>query len=345
MVPQYEKFDSRELASCLRHYDLGRITSIQEFSRGSRNAPKVVIESDRGKFLFKRRAPGKNDPDRVAFTHQIQLKLAAHDFPLARLVPTRKGHRTMLLRHGCIYEMFEYVEGGEYDGSAEATYDAGRTLGLYHKLLRDARSEYRPPAGSYHGATAIREAIQNTVGALPIEKRPPAEIIMATVSYLAEIYHYCGQQAERRGLGDWHRQIVHGDWHPGNILFRNKRVAAVIDYDSARIQQRIIDVANGALHFSITGGGGKPETWPDHIDKERYQEFLRGYASIGGISAREIETIPYLMCEAMIAEAVLPIAATGSFGHVEGLPFLQMIQRKVEWIMANTDDLHVAVRA
>jgi len=34
----------------------------------------------------------------------------------------------------------------------------------------------------------------------------------------------------------------------------------------------------------------------------------------------------------MIAEAVLPIAATSFFGHLSGLDFLQMIQRKAEWL-------------
>jgi hypothetical protein len=46
------------------------------------------------------------------------------------------------------------------------------------------------------------------------------------------------------------------------------------------------------------------------------------------------------MCEAMIAEAVLPIAATGSFGRIEGFPFLQMIDRKVKWILGHLPELY-----
>jgi hypothetical protein len=45
------------------------------------------------------------------------------------------------------------------------------------------------------------------------------------------------------------------------------------------------------------------------------------------------------MVEALIAEAVFPIAATGSFGRMEGLTFLQMVQRKVYWLTHNA--LHV----
>ena len=34
-----------------------------------------------------------------------------------------------------------------------------------------------------------------------------------------------------------------------------------------------------------------------------------------------------------------------SFGHIEGLPFLRMIERKVKWIMAHIDELRVPLRA
>jgi hypothetical protein len=43
------------------------------------------------------------------------------------------------------------------------------------------------------------------------------------------------------------------------------------------------------------------------------------------------------MVEALIAEAVFPIAATGNFGRLEGLGFLQMVQRKVVWMQRSAE--------
>jgi hypothetical protein len=45
------------------------------------------------------------------------------------------------------------------------------------------------------------------------------------------------------------------------------------------------------------------------------------------------------MVEALIAEAVFPIAASGSFGRMDGLPFLQLVQRKIYWMQRNADRL------
>jgi Ser/Thr protein kinase RdoA (MazF antagonist) len=123
------------------------------------------------------------------------------------------------------------------------------------------------------------------------------------------------------------------------MLFRDKQVVAVIDYDAARLQQRVIDFANGALQFSIIGGGEDPSQWPDHVDMSRFKRFMRGYDAVNVVSVAEVKAVPYLMCEAAIAEAVLPIAATGSFGRMEGFPFLQMIDRKCRWILEHMDEL------
>jgi Ser/Thr protein kinase RdoA (MazF antagonist) len=339
MAKEYEKIGAADLAICLSHYDLGIIARIEEFRRGSRRAPKLILEAEKGKLLFKRRAKGKDDLAKVAFTHQIQLTLAAQNFPLPHLIGTRDSNNSMLVLNGCIYEMFEYIEGQGYDGSLDATFHSGRILGLYHKLLKDFRTDYHPPSGSYHNAKAIQQAIRNTVSSLPIESRPSGDVLNNTIQTLNEAYEFCAEEANELGLNEWSPQIVHGDWHPGNMLFRDRHVVAVIDYDAARMQQRVIDLANGAIQFSIIGGADDPASWPDYLDNSRFKRFMRGYDSVNMISVAEIKAVPYLMCEAMIAEAVLPIAATGSFGRMEGFPFLQMIDRKVKWVLAHHQEL------
>ncbi|HUT94524.1 MAG TPA: hypothetical protein VMY37_34025, partial [Thermoguttaceae bacterium] len=85
MTTKRQKFGAEELAICLSHYDLGILRSVKDFPRGSKRAPKAVIQSDRGKFLFKRRSKGKDNLGKVAFTHQLQLFLAGQNFPLPHL--------------------------------------------------------------------------------------------------------------------------------------------------------------------------------------------------------------------------------------------------------------------
>ncbi len=345
------RFAADELAVVLSHYDLGTLDQVQEFPRGSRKAPKLLIRSDKGMYLLKRRARGKDDAFKVAFCHAIQLYLSEQQFPLPHLIGTKKTNNSMLQWKGGIYELFEYIKGSSYDSSLEATTDSGKILALFHKLLRGFKSKYQPPQGSYHAARSVDTSMQQVPITLrridPAAAAANQESVGHLVQFLHHSYRDAAKRVEAAGLKDWPAQIVHSDWHPGNMLFRGSRVVAVIDYDAARIQQRVLDVANGALQFSILGGGEDPSTWPEEIDLGRFKRFLRGYDSVPDavLSSAEIEVVPWLMIEALIAESVIPIAATGSFARMEGVTFLQMVRRKVRWLQKNAKTLIEAVDA
>ncbi len=335
---QREKFASEELAIVLSFFDIGIIESISDYPRGSRKAPKMLIVSEHGKFLLKRRARGKDDPFKVAFTHAIQLHLAAKQFPLPHLIGTKRENNSMLQWRGGVYELFEFIPGQPYPLSLESTFDSGRVLGLYHKLLETFKSEWQPPTGSFHMAPSVETGLRSIV---PLLERVGAATkdTLAMIEFLLHSYRHAAETVDQLGLDTWPKQIVHADWHPGNMLYRDNHVVAVIDYDSARSLARVIDIANGALQFSMIGGDEDVVRWPEYLDESRFKRFLRGYDEVLLLSQAEIRAIPWLMVEALVAEAVFPIAATGQFGRLEGLAFLQMVQRKVLWIQKSAPRL------
>ncbi len=326
-----ETFAAEELAIVLSHYDIGIIQTVAKFPRGSRKAPKLLITSEQGKFLLKRRARGKDDTGKVVFSHSLQEFLAAKQFPLPHLIRTKGENRSMLQCQGSCYELFEYIPGQVYPQTLEATLEAGRVLALFHKLLELFHSDYHPPSASYHNQSSIEHAftaIPATTSELP-----------AILSGLHECYLEAAREVERAGISSWPKQYVHADWHPGNMLFRENRVVAVIDYDSARLLPRILDIANGALQFSMIAPDDQPQNWPDYVDESRFKRFIRGYDDLNLISDAEVQVMPHLMIEALIAESVLPIAISGSFGRIEGGPFLQMVQRKTAWLARSSQRL------
>jgi homoserine kinase type II len=331
-----EQFSAEELAIVMSHFDIGVIDSIVEYPRGSRKAPKLLIVSEQGKYLLKRRARGKDDPYKVAFAHALQLYLANKQFPLPHLVGTRKDNNSMLQWRNSVYELFEYIPGQAYPQTLESTFDSGRVLSLYHKLLHEFKSQWQPSGGSYHMAPSVETGLK----AIPQSLQSGGDSdVTKVIQFLHQSYMHAAETCEHLGMDGWPKQIVHADWHPGNMLFRDNRVVAVIDYDSARFLPRIIDIANGALQFSIIGGDEDVSKWPEYLDESRFKRFLRGYDEVNLLSEAEIKTIPWLMVEALIAEAVFPIAATGSFGRMEGMAFLNMVQRKIHWMQRSADKL------
>jgi Ser/Thr protein kinase RdoA (MazF antagonist) len=327
---QRDQFAPEELLAVLSHYPLGPVDSAQEFARGSRRSPKTVITTAAGKFLLKRRAPGKNDSQRVTFNHAVQMHLARKQFPLPRLIATT-DHQSFLRYQDNIYELFEFISASHYPGTLEATEASGRTLATYHQLLLDFSSEWYPTPFSYHRARTVEQSF--------VRIESGQAISVALLADLRKLYDSSSDIAEQAGLASWPSQIVHADWHPGNMLFDGDRVVAVLDYDSARRLPIAIDLANGALQFSMIDGDDDAAKWPDETDQARYRKFLRGYYAITPFSTAEAQAIPSLMIEALIAEAVFPIAATGMFGRIHGEIFLHMVERKARWIADHAEAL------
>ncbi|MEO1236256.1 MAG: phosphotransferase [Planctomycetota bacterium] len=341
-----QTFAPEELAVVLSHYDLGVLEEVREYPRGSRKAPKLIVRTADRAYLLKRRARGRDDPHKVAFCHGVQRHLADRQFPLPHLIGTRHNRNSMLTWNNATYELFEFIQGSGYDQSLEATAEAGRTLALFHKLLADHRPKFQPSRGSYHAARSVPPSC-NAIPTTLMQTEP--DLDRQEVGRLTQFLHESYQEAARRtkaaGLEDWPLGIAHADWHPGNMLFRGPRVVAVIDYDAARMQQRILDASNGALQFSMIGKGDDPEEWPDYPDESRLKRFVRGYDSVPDavLSRAELRVLPHLMIEALVAESVIPIGATGMFGRMPGGRFLPMVERKVRWFQKNADKLVAAL--
>jgi len=333
-------FEPAELAIVLSYYDLGVIGSIARFRRGSAATPKLVIASQKGKFVLKRRSDAQSSPGRVRFAHHLQQRLTESRFPLPALVGTRNDNRSVLQLNHRIYELFRFLEGAKYDASAAQTRVAGYALALFHDIAASLEASELPPVPSFHNNQHTPYLLRDLD--LPGEAHHE----------LALRYEHAAARVERLGFSSWPTQTVHGDWHPGNMLFDGDRLAAVIDYDTARSAARVVDIASAALQFSITAVAGSPDSWPDDLDETRFVSFLQGYEALaqeravddqpsaaGLISKAELRALPDLMIESLIAEAAAPIAATGRFGAHDAATILRVVHRKVKWLPANAERL------
>ncbi|MCH8805153.1 MAG: phosphotransferase [Planctomycetes bacterium] len=336
-----ERFAPGELAVVLSHYDLGVIHSAKEFPRGSRKSPKLLLQTAGGNFLLKRRAKGRSDPYKVAFAHALLGHLIRRRFPVPEMIGTRDDNNSILQLDREIYELFEFVDGESYNRSLEHTTHAGKTLAGYHDAVADFETDWTPPAGVFHDSPSVRQglnAIPTTTASHDSVVGHEAALLTATQE-LYERYDEAAEAVNALGFAQWPVAIIHGDWHPGNMLFRRNKVVAVLDFDSARRLPRVVDLANGMLQFSILRGRSAPSKWPDYFDETRMRRFLLGYGARIQLDADQRRAIPHLMIESLIAESVVPIAATGSFGRMPGYGVLQMVRRKVRWLMDNTAQL------
>jgi Ser/Thr protein kinase RdoA (MazF antagonist) len=329
-------FTGEELDCVLAQYELGRILETHTLATGNRRSPKKVVVTQNGTFLLKRRARGRDDIYHVSFAHSVQTFLKERGFPVAGLVTTR-DNSTVLQLEGHTYELFNFMPGSRFDGSLEAVRDAGRQMARMHQHFGDFVCGWQPLKRTYHDAFAVRSRLR-TIGS---EKGPhePGKGWGTLACELARCYAVASERVNALGFDTWPHQIVHGDWHPGNMLFQKGKVTCVLDFDSAKMAPIVTEVGNGVLQFSIVSGRPNPAEWPDYLDQQKLRGFLAGYKSTRPLDEVLLRSLPDLMIEILIAEAVTPIAATGYFANVSGLDFLKMILRKCRWIEDNRSAL------
>ena len=330
-----EEISGRDLAIVLSRYDLGAVDRITDYKRGSSRSPKMHITSSMGEFLLKRRALGHDEQSRVAFAHSVQATLAEHRFPVAGLVTTVEGS-TLVQHDGRVYELFRFITGKRFDKSKPAASEAGRVLAHFHGILLNFDEEPVVGSGTFHQSKQIQDVLGSLSSVLSThEGKPELDGIENTIAFIQEKYETSAKRVQDLEWDSLEPQIVHGDWHPGNMLYDDSEITAVIDFDSLRVQPRITDIANGALQFSMRMGTAEDvDAWGEGFRGHTIQSFVQAYDQFSRVPlfASERAMIPDLMVEALIVECVIPIWKTGTFGQVSGSTFLRLVEKKLKWL-------------
>ena len=320
----------------MSRFDLGRIAAAGTFDRGCRQSPKVKIVSEKGKFILKRRAAGKDAPDRVATSHQLQALLQAAGFPLPRHISNRVDGKTSLVFEGHTYELFEYVQGKRFHGTAGQLIEAGATLARYHQILQPVSGKLNLPNGGVHQSSQVQKIFRKLVASdLGDGSAALRASLQRALARLGTIYHIAATRVNQLGYADWPHMVTHCDWHPGNLLFDGGRIRAVLDHDSPRLQPRVADIACGMLQFSIRRGVGTGGNFNPAINTNAARQFLFGYDSVQVVSVAEIKTIPWLMIEAIAARVAVGLASKLFNGTGAAASLILMMDARAAWMAEN----------
>lgn len=296
---------------------------MREFRRGASASPKFIIEAELGTFLLKRRARGLDDPFRVAFDHEVQLKLRELGFPAPRLVGTRDDNNSMLQIDGRVHELFVFVKGDRFDASTNHCRQAGRSLGRLHRLLTGFKPSWPTGPARGDGRAVVEAAV--------VKLSPVSSDLARIVEDLAGLFERSREASANRTAPQ--PVIVHGDWHPGNMLFGPTATAGVFDYDNARVDDPGDDLGQGLAQFSIMHEGTDPAAWSDPADLDRLGAFWLGYTGAADARPAGPADAGHLMARSLILEvcesaspAVSPI-------------LLGAVARKVRWLLDQGDQI------
>ncbi|MBA7545395.1 Homoserine kinase [subsurface metagenome] len=92
--------------------------------------------------------------------------------------------------------------------------------------------------------------------------------------------------------------VVHCDYHPGNLKYRNGRAVGLFDFDWSKIDMRCFDVALATTYFCTTWEGKED----GDLLLDKLELFLRSYQSesvrmkgVGPLQKEEISCLPFMI--------------------------------------------------
>jgi Ser/Thr protein kinase RdoA (MazF antagonist) len=284
---------------------------------GSILRPVVAVGEER--YVVRRQPPDLTVED-ARFRHAFMRHLADAGLPVPPLLPRSRGETWAVIGDD-VYELQGWREGHPFLSSGPASdarlVAAATTLGRLHQASADFAEpphvwpeERAAPAL----AAAYVEMIREAAGAEGHSVAVMHGLTRVADACAARIDPSNAALAVQPGPPELH---IHGDYQPHNLAFDSAGVCAIYDFEAARWEARVLEVAYTLLTFTGLRWDGREGLTPpladDGLDLSRAARFLRAY----GAEAPPAEDEAALLSDAVAL--VFPIVLAN--GALEDLVF------------------------
>jgi Ser/Thr protein kinase RdoA (MazF antagonist) len=261
--------------------------------------PILVIGGQR--YVLRRQADDLSENDTL-FRQAFMRHLKGRGLPTPGLLPRPDGHTYAVVEDG-IYELQEWLDGSRYvtgaPDDAEWMESAATSLGALHQASADfawhqhTRSEERSGAGI---AQAYVELIRDRGEHAPLPQTVRDGLVRAAEQCAERLDSALEALEGEPRPPELH---IHGDYQPHNLAFGLPGVTAIYDFDAARWERRVDEVAYSLLFFAGVRWDEQPTVTPpltdDGLDILRAHRYLGEY----GQEAPPAESEARLLADAL----------------------------------------------
>jgi Ser/Thr protein kinase RdoA (MazF antagonist) len=233
-------------------------------------------------YCLKRHRAGKS-AEQLNRESGLQAHLRFQGFRLAPpVVPARDG-AFYIECEGFCWSLFDFVDSSPaFDWKVPTwkpkhCFAAGAALAELHAHGRSVLAQYRQgdsttSLGSV--VAALPEHLQAVLATLPncpeIVAQNDRAWLLSKASALSTKIVSLEMHQEIAPL------LVHGDYHPGNLLFRNQQIVGVLDFEYAHIESPLYDLGYAALFF-CTEKEPAPTEKASLLDNRCFAALISGY--------------------------------------------------------------------
>lgn len=210
-------------------------------------------DEDKKRYVVKFYRPQRWSQEQIEEEHQFTAELFADEIPVA--APLLLQGKTLHQHNGYLYTVFPSLGGRQYETD---NYDhlewVGRFMGRIHQIGRKSTFAARPTIGMEEYITEPLEVLE----ACTLVPGKLKQDLLLSVRHL-------GTTLQKYWHTQWLPLRLHGDCHPGNILWRDGPM--FVDLDDARNGPAVQDL------WMLINGDRQEQRLQWDILLEAYSEF------------------------------------------------------------------------
>jgi homoserine kinase type II len=271
----------------LSNDDSSAVERLVRFDARIRTATHIVngngsdnfsVVTDKGKFVVKVLLPGYDAADRRAEA-AFAARAAAYGIPTPSYLRSAQGDTVHVNDDGAVMILPFLKMGAAPVLTEKNLFEIGRTLACLHEVSTDGL----PDKQGWMGEAPQKERMRKISG---YRIHP---LVRALERLDLDLARFRDSTLPSLPIG-----LIHGDAHPGNMLFTVHGMTALLDWEDAMIGPRLVDFCVSAASCCFDD-----ITFLPH----RYRALRAGYESVRGFTPVENAALPECMRYVGVAQA------------------------------------------
>ena len=297
------------------HYAVGELVDCRRLSLGYVNVSYVIetaTDGERKKYFLREYKRGIREEE-IVFEHSVIEHLVSKGFDLvAGVIATRDGMTFVKRFEGgdgevekgpVFYALFDFLPGEDRytwvnpTCNDEELANAASVLARFHIAVSDlipAGKRYEPKI--LHMLPIIAENVER--GAGRGGRTEFDAYLRGNLDLILENINHTLQAIDEKAYESIVHQVIHCDYHPGNLKFQDSQITGLFDFDWSKVDARCFDLALAITYFCTAWEGERD----GHLDLRKAALFLRAYrnalessSEVRPLNEIELKLLPWMI--------------------------------------------------
>lgn len=292
---------------------------------------KMTVVTDQGRFLVKTYDNTTEALDKLAFQHRLSNHLEANGLPVAHIQNTLDGG-TIAHADTWVMELQKFVEGKIMEVTRKSLAISAKALGRLHWDCRDFPCPERDTR-MWRFSEVPRDLFAKLYQ--EAKKKNDSEIVDNQCNSIALFLREAGNDLNLATRKTFETGLIHGDWHSGNLIYRDEKLKAIVDLEFAGNGCYLEDLAYAISNLCL-----RTSVEPEFLT-QRTDLMMHYYTQYRTLAPQEEHALYYAVgIKHVVTVCYQIIQMNGKVAGYDAAQWMSILDRQIQWLSDRAVKIH-----